>query len=95
MIIRCDNDAVCDTITFQKPADAKLQACLRELLYWQCRYNFSLSVRKIGTKENFLADFISRCTDPEKIEDVFNNHNVPMKKQIIVPDDYFRFSGDW
>ena len=72
-----------------------MQACLRELLFWQCRYNFSLSVQKIGTKENVLADYISRCTDPLKIEEFFNSHNVPMKKQIIVPDDLFLFSGDW
>ena len=56
IIIRCDNDAVCDTIFLKKPTDEKMQACLRELLFWQCRYNFSLSVQKIGTKENFLAD---------------------------------------
>ena len=95
IIIRCDNDAVCDTIFLQKPTDEKMQACLRELLFWQCRFNFSLSVQKIGTKENFLADYISRCTDPLKIDEFFNSHNVPMKKQITVPDDLFLFSGDW
>jgi hypothetical protein len=95
IIIRCDNDAVCDTIYYQKPTDEKLQACLRELLYWQCRYNFSLAVQKIGTKENFMADFISRCTDIERIDEFFNNHNIPKKHFLCTPDEYFHFSGDW
>ena len=95
VIIRCDNDAVCDTILLQKPSDEKLQACLRELLFWQCRYNFSLSVQKIGTKENFLADFISRCTNTTQIEQFFNSHNVPAKRCVTVPDEMFQFSGDW
>ena len=95
IIIRCDNDAVCDAIFYQKPTDVKLQACLRELLFWQCRYNFSLSVQKIGTKENYIADFISRCTNVEQTENFFNTHNIPAKSLVHVPDDLFLFSGDW
>ena len=95
VIIRCDNDAVCDTVSFQKPSDAKMQACLRELLFWQCKLNFSLKVQKIGTKENHLADFVSRCTDPKKIDDYFRSQSVQVKKHLSVPDDLFYFSGDW
>ena len=94
VIIRCDNDAVCDTITFQKPSDAKLQACLRELLFWQCRYNFSLSVQKIGTKENFIADFISRCTDITKVHDFLATQNIS-KTHVPVPCEFLKFSGEW
>ena len=38
--IYCDNDAVCDTCTYQKPKDEKLQCLLREFLYWVCTFNF-------------------------------------------------------
>ena len=86
---------MCDTIFYQKPTDVKMQACLRELLYWQCRYNFSLSVQKIGTKENFIADYISRITDPVKTKEFFMSHNIPVKKLIDVDDDLFHFTGDW
>ena len=39
--IFCDNDAVCDVISYLKPKDAQLQKYLREFLYWVCIYNFS------------------------------------------------------
>ena len=95
IIIRCDNDSVCDTVAYQKPSDPKLQECLRELLYWQCRLNFSLVVKKIGTKENFVADFISRCTESQKIEKFFIDNSIPIKKRIALDESLFKFSGKW
>ena len=85
----------CDSVAYKKPSDSKMQACLRELLYWQCRYNFSLNVMKIGTKENFIADFLSRCTDSSKIEKFFIDNGIPMKRRIAVNHSLFSFSGQW
>ena len=95
IIVRCDNDAVCDAVFYQKPSDPKLQACVRELLYWQCRMKLSLVVMKIGTKENFVADFLSRCTDSKKIENFFIENDIPIKKRITLSDTLFSFSGKW
>lgn len=93
IIIRCDNDSVCDAIAYLKPTDPKLQKCVRELLYWQCRQNFSLAVTKIGTKENYVVDFISRCNDSSKIEKFLKENNIPLKKCLEL--DVTLFSGNW
>ena len=37
----CDNDAVCEAVTNQKPKDPTMQQLLREFLYWVCRFNFT------------------------------------------------------
>ena len=95
VIIRCDNSAVCDTVFYQKPTDPQLQACLRELLYWQCRYKFSLYVMKIGTKENYVADFLSRFTDSIKIDNFFIENGITIKKRVAMTDDLFLFSSEW
>ena len=36
--IFCDNDSVCDVITYMKPKDEKMQIYLREFLYWVCQF---------------------------------------------------------
>ena len=56
----CDNDSVADAITFMKPKDGLMQSYLREFLYLVCKFNFSPIVSKINTKENDIADFLSR-----------------------------------
>ena len=57
--IFCDNDAVVDTIVNKKPKDPALLSLLREFLFLVVSLRFFPTVRKIGTKENFLADHIS------------------------------------
>ena len=63
--IFCDNDSVCDVITYLKPRDPEMQRYLREFLYWVCHFNFRPVVSKIGTKENDVADFLSRNFCPK------------------------------
>ena len=60
ILIFCDNDSVCDTCFYQKPNDPSLQKLLREFLYWVCKFNFFPVLEKISSKENYIADFISR-----------------------------------
>ena len=75
--IYCNIDAVCDTIFHQKPKDPVIQQLLREFLYWVCCFNFIPLVEKIGTKDNFIADFISRNTSKLDIDEYFSSLNLP------------------
>ena len=63
IIVWCDNDAVVDTVVNKKPRDQALLSLLREFLYIVVTKKFFPVMRKIDTKDNFLADFISRRHD--------------------------------
>ena len=80
--IFCDNDAVCDVITYQKPKDSKMQSLLREFLHWVCLFNFCPKISKIGTKENLIADF-------------FLKENLPPLTKLALNDDDFDLIADW
>ena len=71
MILFCDNDNVCDTVVHKKPKDPMMLSLLREFLYIVVTKKFFPVVRKIGTKENEMADHISRRFDPEAAEQTF------------------------
>ena len=71
--IYCDNEAVVQTITHQKPSDLELQNCLREFLFHVCTFKFQPVLLRISSEDNFVADFLSRNNDPEAIE-----RNVPV-----------------
>ena len=77
----CDNDSVCDVVTNLKPKHVKMQAHLREFLYWVCKFNFVPVVSKIGTKENDIADFLSRNFSEDVAAQFFQweNLTVPLK----------------
>ena len=94
-MIFCDNDAVCDTIHHKKPKDQTMQQLLREFLYWVCRYNFTPVVEKIGTKDNFVADFISRNTISSDIASFFESHGYPTQTKVEIPNDWFNYHADW
>ena len=93
--LHCDNDSICDTIVYLKPKDAELQNCLREFLLIVCKYNFHPVILKIGTKENHLADFISRNFNRVDIDKVFNDNGVPNMMPVDVTDDEFLYTADW
>ena len=91
----CDNDAVVDTLEKQKPADPKLQELLREYLYVVCTRGFTPKFRKIGTKENEVADFISRRHDPAATETFFSSKGHPPRTLVEVPDHMFKLNSNW
>ena len=93
--IFCDNDSVCDVITYLKPKDAEMQRYLREFLYWVCRYNFHPVVSKIGTKENDVADFISRNFSVEDASAFFARERLPCLTNIEISDDWFTIQANW
>ena len=95
VVIYCDNDAVCDTCMYQKPKDLKLQHLLREFLFWVCKYNFFPIVEKIGTKENHIADYLSRVYDVELIDRYFESNGHSAQSRILIPEMWFNFQADW
>ena len=88
----CDNIAVVDTINHRKPKDAALLSLLREFLFIAVTYKFIPVVRKIGTKENFLADHISRRFDSTSATKLFSEAGLPDMLRVVVPDKSFKLT---
>ena len=95
IVIYCDNDSVCDTCVYQKPKDLALQQLLREFLFWVCKFNFFPVLQKIGTKENHIADFISRNHIPADIDNYFESCGLPIQSKLVIPFSWFDFQADW
>ena len=93
--IYCDNDAVCDTCTHQKPANSQMQQLLREFLFWICKFNIHPIVKKIGTKENFVADFVSRVYTSDETKKFFKDNGYPLQTKKLIPDHFFDMHADW
>ena len=95
IVLFCDNDSVCDTIVYKKPKDPSLLSLLREFLYVVVTKKFFPVLRKIGTKENVLADFISRRFDTEASAVLFGKfglHNMVLVKPRA---NYFETTARW
>ena len=91
----CDNDSVCDAITYQKPRDPDLGSLLREFLYVVCLKKFSPIIRKIDTKANILADHISRRHDHDSTVKLFETFGKPGMRRVEVPDLFFKLTAPW
>ena len=95
IVIWCDNDAVVDTLVNRRPKDASLLSLLREFLYIVVTKKFFPVVRKINTKENYLADFISRRYDVQAALEVFATAGLPDMRYCEVTDCSFRLTEPW
>ena len=93
--IYCDNDAVVDVLNFHKPKDIKMQSLLREFLFYVCTFNFSPVASKIGTKENLIADFLSRNFNPVDAVSFFIKQGLGPLKNIPLHDSVFEMKADW
>ena len=93
--IYCDNDSVVEVLDKEKPKDEMMMSMLREFMYLVCLKGFTPIFRKVGTKENFVADHISRCHDPELTEKFFIQNKIPPKKKITIPDSFFKLHCNW
>ena len=91
----CDNVAVVETLDKQKPSDPKLQELLREYLYVVCTRGFTPKFRAVGTKENEVAEFISRRHDPEASCAFFAAKGHPQRVLVSVPDVMFKLQSNW
>ena len=102
VLLYCDNDPCVDTWNNLKPKDEKLKDLLRELIFVVCKFNIILSMKKISSADNKMADFISRCHDESKIakflvenklHDMTKSNSI--KKCICVDDSLFKFAANW
>ena len=91
----CDNTAVVEVCLQQKPKDPEMARFLREFLLLVVTYKFVPVVKKIGTKENWIADFISRKFDLECHQSFFDSHQMEPLTPIMIPDNFFTFSANW
>lgn len=90
-----DNTAVVEVLDKERPRDPRMLDLLREFLYIVCTRKFTPIFRKIGTKENYVADFISRCHDETKINDYFLSKQLPMRTPVVARDSLFTLQSNW
>ena len=90
-----DNTAVCQTCTYQKPSDPTMAAFLREFLYLVVLFKFHPVVSHIGTKENVIADYLSRNFSQKEAKVFFRSHNMENMSLVQVPDYMFKFTAEW
>ena len=95
IVIYCDNDSVCDSIQKRKPRDPTLLSLLREFLYVAVTKKFFPIVRKIGTQENKVADFISRRFDPLAAKKVFSESGLHNMELVKPSSSMFNLSANW
>jgi hypothetical protein len=93
--IHCDNVAVVQTINHMKPKDKELQRLLREFLFYVTTYKFEPVLIRIPTKDNHLADFVSRNHNSLDIQEEFAKYGVEKMESVPVPDHMFSFLADW
>ena len=93
--IYCDNTAVVEVLDKERPKDPGMQELLREFLFIVCSRGFTPVFRKIGTKSNSTADFISRRHDPAATQEYFATNNLPARQLIEAPDHLFTLKSNW
>ena len=93
--IFCDNMAVVQVLNKESPKDEGMASLLREFLYVVCSRGFKPVFQHIGTKENLIADFLSRHHDSAPL-DTFLSQNMPnLKVRRRVPDASFKPHATW
>ena len=90
-----DNDAVADVITYEKPRDEAMLSLLREFVYIVCELKFIPVLRKISTKDNLLADHISRRFDHDAASKLFEEHGLKNMELVEAPDTMFKLIEPW
>ena len=93
--IFCDNVAVVEVLDKERPKDAKMLQLLQEFLYIVCTRGFTPVFRRIGTKDNKLADFISRNHSSESIDLYLKSNDYPMHTRVEAPDSLFSLRSNW
>jgi hypothetical protein len=90
-----DNDAVIESLEKEKPRDSEMLKLVREFMYLVCTKKFTPVFRKIGTKQNWLADFISRCHDHDSTKKFFAEKKLKEIKLLQIPDSFFNLNANW
>ena len=93
--IFCDNEAVVEVLQKEKPKNPKMLELLQEFLFIVCTRKFTPCFKKIGSKANEVADFISRRHDTVAISAFFKSKGLPMRTPIDAPDNLFKLQANW
>jgi hypothetical protein len=93
--IFCDNDAVIEVLHNEKPKDPSMLELLQEFLFIACTRNFTPIFRKIGSKANAVADFISRRHDPLATTAFLKSRGHRHLSLIEAPDNLFSLRSNW
>jgi hypothetical protein len=93
--IFCDNDAVCDVVSGERPSDPMMLSMLREFKFWVCTFKFYPIMRKIATVENHIADHISRRHDDDAAQSVFQTYGLGHMTITDAPDRLFDMTEPW
>ena len=84
-----------EVITKLKPKDERMQAYLREFLFWVCKYNFEPIASKINTRENDIADFLSHNFSEVDARKFFLKLNLTVPSKIEISNDDYDFIASW
>ena len=68
---------------------------LQEYLYIVCTKGFTPIFKKVGTKDNAVADFLSRNHDEQAIETYLKSHDLPTLTCVQAPDHLFTLGSNW
>lgn len=91
----CDNTAVVEVCTKQKPKDSEMARFLREYLMLVVTFKFYPVLKKISTTDNWCADFLSRVFNEDLHHPFFEKHGMLPMAKVVVPDQKFYFSESW
>ena len=83
------------TVWWRKPRDSELASLLREFMFIVVTKKFHPVVRKIESKRNEIADFLSRRFDEAGAKDVFNKFGLSNISKIVPEDKMFTLTSDW
>ena len=72
-----------------------MQSFLREFLFWVCKFKFQPIITKINTRENDIADFLSRNFNDADAFLFFQRENLPAPEKIKILDSHYEFIADW
>ena len=90
-----DNVAVVEVLDKERPTYPKMLELLQEFLYIVCTRSFTPVFMKIGTKDNAVADFISRNIDPAAATSYFKSRGHLMRTEVLAPDHLFTLRSNW
>ena len=79
----------------EKPKDPKMLQLLQEFLYIVCTRGFTPIFKRVGSKDNHLADFLSRNHDDASIAAYLKLNPNPMHTRVEAPDHLFSLRSNW
>ena len=96
VLILCDNMSSCRLINRGFSRDEFHQTCLREICYTAALNEFIVRAQHIRTKENRVADILSRWHLSKSSNQLFRDSiGIPDPKCVMVDSNLFRLNSNW